>query len=116
VAEIKLSSTEAKVLKQVVFRNYFTELDPSYRKMADKEVILINKSIARNVEVGLQEVGEQKSCETIIKDNLKEYRGLIKAESSDLNPRFKEALNADTSRQAVAGGIPASIASNLSSQ
>ena len=45
IQEIKLTHEEARVLKNVVFRNYLAELDPVYKKVADKEVNLINKAV-----------------------------------------------------------------------
>ena len=50
--------------------------------------------------MGLSKIGPPKTCERIIKLNLKDYRGLVNAENSDLNSRFKKLLsyhNAPTS-------------------
>ena len=83
VPEIQLSAEECKILKDVVFRNYQTVLDPIYRKVADKEVNTISKLMARNIEHGLYEIGPKKACEEVIRENLKEYKGIMKAVGYD---------------------------------
>ena len=91
--DISLTKDEAKILKQVVFRNYFAELDPIYRKVADKEANVAMRAVRTNLNQGLIDIGEPKTLEDVVKANAKDYKGLIyRVESSDWNPRFKKAL------------------------
>ena len=61
--EIALTLEEAKTLKQVVFRNYFTALDPAYRKVGDREENTVRRGVDRNIQFGLIELGLPKSFE-----------------------------------------------------
>jgi hypothetical protein len=60
---IILTEVERRMLKQVVFRNLFTMLDPVYRKVADKEVNAINKVVGKGIANNETEFGAPKSCE-----------------------------------------------------
>lgn len=81
--DVVLSVEECKVLKQVVFRNHQSALDPLFFKVAQKEVNSISKIFARNIELCLYDMGPKKSCKDIIKENMKEYKGLIKSTGND---------------------------------
>jgi len=90
---IVLTENERKILKQVVFRNYFTQLDPVYRKVADKEVNAINKILISELDLKVTEIGEHKSCEHIIKENIKDYKGIVKTAGFDSpSQKFKHIL------------------------
>ena len=76
------------MLKEVVFANYIIDLDPFYIKIAEKEINTINKSIVKSLGQGFietgkgldsLEIGPRKLCKDIIKENEKDYKGLIKA-------------------------------------
>lgn len=98
MSEIKLTKEEAKILKQVVFRNHFADLDPIYRKVADREVNGVHRNILKNIELGVTRVGAHtKSGAEIINENLKDYRGIIKAVGFDSpSKKFKDILALNT--------------------
>lgn len=82
-------------MKQVIFRNHQSVLDPIYFKVAEKETRTINKIVARNVELALYDVGEKRSCKDVVKENMKDYKGIIKAVGYDSpNKKFKDIINA----------------------
>ena len=68
-------------------------LDPLHRKVATKEVNMVVKAVLNKLLLGQSKVGEQVTCEEIIKQNAKEYRGLLKAGDGD--DRFKELLSSE---------------------
>lgn len=96
---IVLTEQERKMLKQVVFRNYFTQLDPVFRKVANKEVNAINKTLASDLDLRVTQIGEHKSCEQIVKENIKDYKGIVKAAGFDSpNLKFKHILGQSSSK------------------
>ena len=42
------------------------DLDPIYRKVADKEVVSINKMISRSLKLGIEEVKPPKTLKKVI--------------------------------------------------
>ena len=77
---ILLSADECKTLKKIVFGNHQSVLDPLFLKVAQKELNSINKIFARNIELCLYDIGPtKKSCQEIIRENMKDYKGLAKA-------------------------------------
>ena len=44
-APIRLTHEEATVLKNEIFRNFTAELDPNYKRAANKEIISVNKAV-----------------------------------------------------------------------
>ena len=96
IPDILLSVEECNVLKQVVFRNHQSALDPLFFKVAQKEVNSINKIFARNIELCLYDMGPKKSCKDIIKENMKEYKGLIKTTGHDSpTKKLKDLMGPD---------------------
>lgn len=64
-------------------------MDPLFLKVAHKEVNSINKIVARNVEYHLYDIGPKKSCKEVIQENLKEFKGLMKAAAGFDSPNKK---------------------------
>jgi len=94
-------------------------LDPIFRKVADKEVNLVNSSVTKSLQQGLHKVGPKKECDQIIKDNIKDYRGIIKAAGfGSPNKKYKEILGAAGLKDRVMGNsaLPPGLASVLGSQ
>lgn len=68
-------------------------LDPVFFKAVQKEVNTLNKAHARNVEFCLYDIGPRKSLQDVIKENQKDYKGIIKAVGYDSpNKKFKDIL------------------------
>ena len=91
--DIQLTAEECKVLKQVVFRNHQSVLEPVYFKAAAKEVNSLSKVFARNVELCLYDIGPHKALQDVIRENQKDYKGLAKAVGYDSpNKKFKDII------------------------
>lgn len=102
LAPIVLSATEIKLLKQVVFRGYTDQLDPVYRKVANKEVDAIHKAVLKNIDLGMTEMGPPKRCEDVVRENLKDFRGIIKAVGYDSpNKKFKTILGVNSGTKGI---------------
>ena len=68
-------------------------LDPVHFKAAAKEVNTLNKIVARNVELCLYDIGPHKALQDVIRENQKDYKGIIKAVGYDSpNKKFKDIL------------------------
>ena len=73
--------------------NMQVSLEPVYRKIADREVNSIIKSLSKDIALGLTEIGPLKRCEDVVKENLKDFKGIVKAVGYDSpNPKFKTIL------------------------
>ena len=76
-----------------MLRNHQSILDPLFLKVALKEINSVNKIMARNVELALYDIGPKKSCQDVIQENMKDYKGIIKAVGFDSpNKKFKDIL------------------------
>lgn len=51
---------------------------------------MVMKAVQNKILLGQCKFGQPKTCEQILKENVKEYRGLIKA--GDNSERFRELL------------------------
>ena len=60
------------------------DLDPLYRKVADKEVKSINKIISRSLRLGIEKVKPPKALKAVIKENIKDYKGLMNAANAGI--------------------------------
>ena len=80
--------------------------------MANKEVNTIGKGVQNRILLGQCKFGLPKTCEEIIKENVKEYRGLFKA--GEGSERFRELLV--TERAPVANMAILNSQQNLSLQ
>lgn len=114
--DIKLTLEEAKTLKKVVFRNLITALDANLKKVAEKEANATVKAVVKNIESGLLQIGEHKTCEQIIKENIKDYRGIVKAVGFDSpNKRIKEILGPVSGAKNAGGPVLGLVAAGPSS-
>ena len=51
--------------------------------------------MARNVQFALYDIGTKRSCKDVVKENMKDYKGIIKAVGYDSpNKKFKDIINA----------------------
>lgn len=110
---IELTQDECKVLKQVVFRNFLMDLDPVHRKVADKEVLSINKIVSRSLRLGIEKVKQPKALKTVVKENIKDYKGLMSSAPagmvSPVNKKLLDHLVADAKQLGPGAKLPTVI-------
>ena len=83
------------------------DLIPVYRKVADREVNSVIKAIKLDIEMGAIQIGQPKKCEDVIRENLKEFKGIVKAVGYDSpNPKFKKILGLAPSSTKLAVAAP----------
>ena len=62
--------------------------------IADKEVTAITRAAVKSIKMGSCAIGAPKSCESVIRENVKDYKGIIKAVGYDSpSKKFKEILS-----------------------
>lgn len=70
-------------------------MDPFYKKIADKEINSIQKAIMKNLKDGVMELGPRKFCKDIIRDNIKDFKSVIKVTERLESPskKLKDLIN-----------------------
>ena len=89
------------------------DLDPIYRKVADKEVKSINNIVSRSLKLGIEKVKQPKALKTVVKENIKEYKGLMNPTNagvvSPVNKKLIDILVADAKQLGPGVKLPTVI-------
>lgn len=88
-----LTPEECALLKQSMFKGVSAELEPAYRRLADRDINSVTQTFFEQIREGVYEIGNLKTCTDVIRDNVKDYRGIMKAVGYDSpNQKFKDIL------------------------
>jgi len=76
-----------------LFKSYSDQLDSLYQRIAYKEANGVTRAVIESLQLGGTQIGNYKRCDEVIKENVKDYKGIIKFVGYDSpNKKFKEII------------------------